>query len=86
MRCRTRTFWRGFSHGVGGNKRSGETDIHILENGTLTAEMYVNEIILNVHVRTNAGAVVPDLILVDDNASAHRANITNRYHILRRQL
>jgi hypothetical protein len=56
----------------------GETDLHIIENDTLTAEMHVNKI-LNVHVRTYAGAVGPDFILIDGNARAHRAHITNRY-------
>ena len=60
--------WAGIS-------AQGKTDLHIIENGILTA---VNEI-LYVHVRTYAGAVGPDFILMDDNARAHRAHITNRY-------
>jgi hypothetical protein len=68
----------GFSHGVAGISAQGKTDLYIIENGTLTAVRYVNEI-LNVHVRTSAGAVGPDFILVDDNARAHIAFITNRY-------
>jgi hypothetical protein len=62
--------WAGIS-------AQGKTELHI-ENGTLTAVRYVNEI-LDVHVCTYAGAVGPDFILMNDNAHAHRAHITNRY-------
>jgi hypothetical protein len=54
----------------------GKTDLYVIENGTLTAVRYVNEI-LDVHVRTYAGAVGPYFILMDDNARAQRAYITN---------
>ena len=63
--------WAGIS-------AQGKTDLHVIDNGTLTAERYVNEI-LNVHVRPYAGAIGPNFILMDDNAHAHRARITNRY-------
>ena len=63
--------WAGISAQV-------KTDLHVIDNGTLTAERYVNEI-LDVHVRPYAGAIGPDFILMDDNARAHRARITNRY-------
>ena len=56
----------------------GKMDLHVIDNGTLTAERYVNEI-LDVHVRPYAGAIGPDFILMDDNARAHKACITNRY-------
>ena len=56
----------------------GKTDLYAIENGTLTAERNVNEI-LDVHVRPYAGAKGPDFILMDGNARAHRARITNRY-------
>jgi hypothetical protein len=55
-----------------------KTDLHIIENGTLTAVRYVNEI-LDVNVRTYAGADGPDFNLMDDNACAHRTHITNLY-------
>ena len=51
--------------------------MQVIGNGTLTAERYVNGI-LDVHVRPYAGAIGPDFILMDDNARAHRARITNR--------
>ena len=39
-----------------------KADLHVIDNGTLTAERYVNEI-LDVHVRPYAGAIGPDFIL-----------------------
>jgi hypothetical protein len=55
--------WTGIS-------AQAKTDPHIIDNGTLMAD---------VHVRTYAGAVGPDCILMYINARAHRAHITNRY-------
>ena len=55
----------------------GKTDLHVIDNGILTAQRYVNEI-LKVHVRPYADAIGPDFILMDDNARAHRTRITNR--------
>ena len=52
--------WAGIS-------AQGKTDLHVIDNGTLTAERYVNEI-LDVHVRPYAGAIGPDFSLIDDNA------------------
>ena len=43
-----------------------------------TALRYVNEI-LDVYVRPYAGAVGENFILMDDNARAHRAHITDLY-------
>ena len=56
----------------------GKTDLHIVENGGLTGQRYVDEI-LDVYVRPYAGAIGPEFILMDDNASPHRANVTIRY-------
>ena len=56
----------------------GKTDLHVIDNGTLTALRYVNEI-LDVYVRPYAGAVGENFILMDDNARAHRARITDQY-------
>ena len=63
--------WAGIS-------AQGKTDLHVIDNGTLTALMYVNET-LDVYVRPYAGAVGENLILMDDNARAHRARITDQY-------
>ena len=56
----------------------GKTDLHVIDNGTLMALRYVNEI-LDVYVRPYAGAVGENFILMDDNARAHRARITDQY-------
>ena len=56
----------------------GKTDLHVIDNGTLTVLRYVNEI-LDVYVRPYAGAVGENFILMDDNARAHRARITDHY-------
>ena len=61
--------WAGIS-------AQGKTDLHVIDNGTLTALRYVNEI-LDVYVRPYAGE---NFILMDDNACAHRARITDQYH------
>ena len=53
-------------------------DLHVIDNGTLTALRYVNEI-LDVYVRPYAGAVGENFFLMDDNARAHRARITDQY-------
>ena len=63
--------WAGIS-------AQGKTDLHVIDNGTLTALRYVNEI-LDVYVRPYAGAVGENIILMDDNARAHRARITDQY-------
>ena len=63
--------WAGIS-------AQGKTDLNVIDNGTLTALRYVNEI-LDVYVRPYAGAVGENFILMDDNARAHTARITDQY-------
>ena len=63
--------WTGIS-------AQGKTNLHVIDNGTLTALRYVNEI-LDVYVRPYAGAVGENFILRDDNAHAHRARIIDQY-------
>ena len=63
--------WAGIS-------AQGKTDLHVIDNSTLTALRYVNEI-LDVFYRPHAGAVGENFILMDDNARAHRARITDQY-------
>ena len=63
--------WAGIS-------AQGKTDLHVIDNGTLTALRYVNGI-LDVYVRPYAGAVGENFILMHDNAHAHRARITDQY-------
>jgi len=54
------------------------TELHVINNGTLTAQRYRDEI-LAVHVRSYAGAIGPFFLLMDDNATAHRARIVQEY-------
>ena len=75
---RTWSVWRGLSHVWAGISAQGKTDLHVIDNGTLTPLRYVNEI-LDVYVRPYAGAVGENFILMDDNARAHRAPITDQY-------
>lgn len=63
--------WAGIS-------MNGKTDLYVIENGTLTADRYCNEI-LDRFVRPYAGAVGPEFILMDDNARPHRARVTDAY-------
>ena len=63
--------WAGIS-------AQAKMDLHVIDNGTLTAFRYVNEI-LDVYVCPYAGAVGENFILMDDNARAHRARITDQY-------
>ena len=63
--------WAGIS-------AQGKTDLLVIDNSTLTALRYVNDI-LDVYVRPYAGAIGENFILMDDNAPAHRACITDQY-------
>ena len=63
--------WAGIS-------AQGKTDLHVIDNDTLTALRYVNEI-LDVYVSPYEGGVGENFILMDDNARAHRARITDQY-------
>ena len=56
--------WAGIS-------MQGKTDLHSIENGTLTTLCYVKEI-LDVYVRPYAGVLGADFILMDDNAQSTR--------------
>ena len=62
----------------GGISRDGKTDLHVFQNGTLTGDRYINEI-LDVYVKPYAGAVGENFILMDDNARPHRARSVERY-------
>ena len=62
----------------GGISMQGKTDLLVMENGTMNAVRYRDEV-LHPIVRPYAGAIGPDFILVDDNARPHRARIVNQY-------
>ena len=54
---------------------NGKADLYIIENGTLVALRYCNEI-LDQFARPYEGAIGPEFILMDDNA---RPQVTNVY-------
>ena len=62
----------------GGISIGGRTDLYILENGTMNASRYRNEILQH-HVTNYAGAIGNSFILMDDNARPHRARVCNEY-------
>ena len=62
----------------GGISWDGRTDLVVLNQGTLTAQRYRDEI-LDTQVRLYAGAVGDQFILMDDNARPHTAHIVQRY-------
>ena len=56
----------------------GRTDLYRLENGSLTAIRYHDEI-LEPMVRPYAGAVGPGSLLMHDNARPHVARVCRQY-------
>jgi transposase len=63
----------------GGISNDGSTDLYVIRNGSLTGIIYRDEILAPI-VRLYAGAIGDDFILMDDNATPHRARIVNEYH------
>ncbi len=62
----------------GGIYMEGHTDLYRLENGTLTAIRYQDEI-LGPTVRPYTGAVCPGFLLVHDNAWPHVARVCRQF-------
>ncbi|KAI4904836.1 hypothetical protein NFI96_002911 [Prochilodus magdalenae] len=62
----------------GGISLEGCTDLYRLDNGTLTAITYRDEI-LEALVRPYAGAVGPGLLLVHNNARPHVARVCRQF-------
>jgi hypothetical protein len=58
----------------GGISYDGSTDLYVIRNGSLTGDEILAPI-----VRLYAGAIGDDFILMDDNATPHRAIIVNEY-------
>ncbi|GFX74053.1 hypothetical protein TNCV_4475511 [Trichonephila clavipes] len=50
---------------------NGRTRLHVLANGTMTGQRYIDEVLLP-HVRLFRGAVGDKFIFMDDNATCHR--------------
>ena len=58
----------------GGISFDGVTDLYVIQNGALTGVRYRDEN-LDVYVWPFAGAVGANFVLMDDNASPHRARV-----------
>ncbi|GFT23662.1 transposable element Tcb2 transposase [Trichonephila clavipes] len=50
---------------------NGRTRLHVVANGTMTGQRYIDEVILP-HVRLFPGAVGDKFVFTDDNATCHR--------------
>ncbi|GFX53806.1 transposable element Tcb2 transposase [Trichonephila clavipes] len=50
---------------------NGRTRLHVVANGTMTGQRYIDEILLP-HVRLFRGAVDDKFVFMDDNATCHR--------------
>ncbi|GFW86031.1 transposable element Tcb2 transposase [Trichonephila clavipes] len=50
---------------------NGRTRLHVVANGTMTGQRYIDEVLLP-HVRLFRGAVGDKFIFMDDNATCHR--------------
>ncbi|KAI4901714.1 hypothetical protein NFI96_000200 [Prochilodus magdalenae] len=71
-------FGRGSVMVWGGISLEGRTDLYRLDDGTLTAIRYQDEILGPV-VRSYAGAVGPGFLLVHNNARAHVARVCRQF-------
>ncbi|GFV71889.1 transposable element Tcb2 transposase [Trichonephila clavipes] len=49
----------------------GRTPLHVVANGTMTGQRYIDEVLLP-HVRLFRGAVGDKFVFMDDNATCHR--------------
>ncbi|GFU69519.1 transposable element Tc1 transposase [Trichonephila clavipes] len=50
---------------------NGRTCLHVVANGTMTDQRYIDEVLLP-HVRLFRGAVGDKFVFMDDNATCHR--------------
>ncbi|GFV94496.1 hypothetical protein TNCV_3047891 [Trichonephila clavipes] len=50
---------------------NGRTRLHVVANGTMTGQRYIDEVLLP-HVRLFRGAVGDKFVFMDDNATCHR--------------
>ncbi|GFV29331.1 DDE_3 domain-containing protein [Trichonephila clavipes] len=58
-------------HGWAGIMINGRTRLHVVANGTMTGQRYIDEVLLP-HVRLFRGAVGDKFVFMDDNATCHR--------------
>ncbi|GFX03536.1 transposable element Tcb2 transposase [Trichonephila clavipes] len=54
-----------------GIRINGRTRLHVVANGTMTGQRYIDEVLLP-HVRLFRGAVGDKFVFMDDNATCHR--------------
>ncbi|GFV62859.1 DDE_3 domain-containing protein [Trichonephila clavipes] len=50
---------------------NGRTRLHVVANGTMTGQRYIDEVLLS-HVRLFRGAVGDKFVFMDDSATCHR--------------
>ncbi|GFW04298.1 hypothetical protein TNCV_876721 [Trichonephila clavipes] len=50
---------------------NGRTRLHVVANGTMTGQRYIDEVLLP-HVRHFRGVVGDKFVFMDDNATCHR--------------
>ncbi|GFW30089.1 transposable element Tc1 transposase [Trichonephila clavipes] len=50
---------------------NGRTRLHVVANGTMTGQQYIDEVLLP-HVRLFRGAVGDKFVFIEDNATCHR--------------
>ncbi|GFV07100.1 transposable element Tc1 transposase [Trichonephila clavipes] len=50
---------------------NGRTRLHVVANGTMTGQRYIDEVLLP-HIRLFRGAVGDKFVFMDDNATCHR--------------
>ncbi|GFW12800.1 death-associated protein kinase dapk-1 [Trichonephila clavipes] len=50
---------------------NGRTRLHVVANGTMTGQRYIDEVLLP-HVRLFRGAVGDKFVFMDDNATCHK--------------
>ncbi|GFV13128.1 transposable element Tcb2 transposase [Trichonephila clavipes] len=50
---------------------NGRTRLHVVANGTMTRQRYIDEVLLP-HVRLFRGAIGDKFVFMDDNAACHR--------------
>ncbi|GFY15082.1 transposable element Tcb2 transposase [Trichonephila clavipes] len=57
---------------------NGHTRLHVVANGTMTGQRYIDEVLLP-HVRLFRGAVGDKFVFMDDNATCHRTHVVQDY-------
>ncbi|GFX20249.1 transposable element Tcb2 transposase, partial [Trichonephila clavipes] len=57
---------------------NGRTRLHVVANGTMTGQRYIDEVLLP-HVRLFRGAVGDKFVFMDDNATCHRTLTVQDY-------